>query len=209
MSGCILEQDRAVASGNVVFRQGTSQIRRTAPTSTRNRARHVLQRQRLATVQPPRQTARPGRRRAAAAHRAGHDRVFLRRNGREDRAEEIQDHQGRFYDLRPADATMGLHAGTIVLNLDHYTLLKQVVMNVKGVPLLYLPVMYYPTQKDDRATGFLLPTYGASTLRGHSIHNAFFWAINRSQDATFLHDWFSKAAHRESDRISVQLRRRL
>ena len=41
-----------------------------------------------------------------------------------------------------------------------------------------------------RATGFLMPTYGRSTYRGQSISNAFFWAINRSQDATFMHDWF-------------------
>src|SRR4029079_9254833 len=27
---------------------------------------------------------------------------------------------------------------------------------------------------------------------GHSIGNHFFWAINRSQDFTFTHDWFSK-----------------
>jgi LPS-assembly protein len=29
-----------------------------------------------------------------------------------------------------------------------------------------------------------------STYRGQSISNAFFWAIDRSQDATFFHDWF-------------------
>jgi LPS-assembly protein len=60
------------------------------------------------------------------------------------------------------------------------------------VPVFYLPVLYYPTKKEDRATGILLPSYGSSTLRGQSIHNAFFWAIDRSQDATFLHDWYSK-----------------
>ena len=49
-------------------------------------------------------------------------------------------------------------------------------MNVKGVPLFYLPILYYPTKKEDRATGFLLPTYGQSTLQGQSLHNAFFWA---------------------------------
>jgi hypothetical protein len=63
---------------------------------------------------------------------------------------------------------------------------------VKGVPMFYLPILYYPTKRDDRATGFLIPTYGASSLRGQSFHNAFFWAINRSQDATILHDWYSK-----------------
>src|SRR5207237_4077444 len=63
---------------------------------------------------------------------------------------------------------------------------------VKGVPMFYLPILYYPIQKGQRATGFLLPTYGTSTVRGQSISNAFFWAINRSQDATFFHDWFTR-----------------
>ena len=40
-------------------------------------------------------------------------------------------------------------------------------------------------QEDDRSTGFLMPIYGTSTVRGQSLSNAFFWAINRSQDATF------------------------
>ena len=60
------------------------------------------------------------------------------------------------------------------LNIDHYTVLRQAVLNVKGVPLFYLPVLYYPTKEDGRATGFLLPTYGVSSIRGQSIHNAFF-----------------------------------
>ena len=85
-----------------------------------------------------------------------------------------------------------LHADSVVLNIDHYTLLKQAVLTVKGVPMLYLPILYYPTKKEERATGFLIPTYGVSTLRGQSIHNAFFWAVDRSQDVTLVHDWFSK-----------------
>ena len=84
-----------------------------------------------------------------------------------------------------------LVADTVTLNVDHYTFLKQAVLRVKGVPMFYLPVLYYPTKKEDRATGFLIPAYGSSTLRGQSIHNAFFWAIDRSQDATVFHDWYS------------------
>ena len=84
-------------------------------------------------------------------------------------------------------------SGSATLNLDDYALLKNSVFRVKGVPVMYLPIFYYPIQEDDRATGFLLPTYGTSTLRGQSLSNAFFWAISRSQDATFVHDWFSKA----------------
>jgi LPS-assembly protein len=83
-------------------------------------------------------------------------------------------------------------SGSVVLNLDDYAIARNTLLKVKGVPLMYLPVIYYPIQKSERATGFLLPTYGTSTLRGQSISNAFFWAINRSQDATLFHDWFTR-----------------
>ena len=56
-------------------------------------------------------------------------------------------------------------SGSATLNLDDYALLKNSVFRVKGVPLMYLPIFYYPIQEDDRATGFLLPTYGTSTLQ--------------------------------------------
>jgi len=83
-------------------------------------------------------------------------------------------------------------ASSLTLNLDDYALLRNAVIEVKGVPIFYLPVMYYPIQQDGRATGFLMPTYGASTYRGTSLSNAFFWAITRSQDATVFHDLFAQ-----------------
>lgn len=85
-----------------------------------------------------------------------------------------------------------LTSSSVTLNLDHYAFLKNTVLKVKDVPLFYLPVMYYPIKEDDRSTGFLIPTYGTSTIQGQKISNAFFWAINRSHDATFLYDWFSQ-----------------
>lgn len=88
-----------------------------------------------------------------------------------------------------------LTSGTIILNIDHYALLVHSMMRVKGVPVLYLPVVYYPINKEDRASGFLLPVYGSSRYKGHTLSNAFFWAIGRSRDATFTHDWFSKTGH--------------
>jgi LPS-assembly protein len=82
-----------------------------------------------------------------------------------------------------------LVTGSVTLNLNDYAVATNTVLRVKGVPVMYMPWVYYPIQDDDRATGFLLPTYGASSLRGQVISNAFFWAIGRSHDATFLHDW--------------------
>jgi len=79
------------------------------------------------------------------------------------------------------------------ITLEAHALLRNPVLRVKGVPLLYVPALYYPLTKEDRATGFLMPSYGASTLRGASLSNAFFWVLGRSQDATFFHDWFTSS----------------
>jgi LPS-assembly protein len=86
-----------------------------------------------------------------------------------------------------------ISSGSFTINLDHYALLTNAVLRVKGVPLLYLPAFYYPVQEDDRATGILIPTYGSATAKGQVISNSFFWAIGRSHDATVYHDWMSKA----------------
>ena len=80
-------------------------------------------------------------------------------------------------------------SNSATLRLDHYVTLRNAVVEVKDVPVFYLPMLYYPIQKDDRATGILMPMYGSSLAQGSSISNAFFWAINRSQDATVTHDW--------------------
>lgn len=81
---------------------------------------------------------------------------------------------------------------SVVINLNSYAIARNILLRVKGVPLMYLPILYYPIKEGDRATGFLLPTYGSSTLRGQALSNGFFWAIGRSQDATFFHDWFTR-----------------
>jgi LPS-assembly protein len=81
-------------------------------------------------------------------------------------------------------------SGRATINLDDYVVMRNAVVRVKNVPVFYLPLLYYPIQEDGRATGVLMPTYSVSTYSGSSISNGFFWAINRSQDLTLLHDWF-------------------
>ncbi|MBM63950.1 MAG: hypothetical protein CL484_13470 [Acidobacteria bacterium] len=82
-------------------------------------------------------------------------------------------------------------ASSVTINLDEYAVMRNSLLSVKGVPLFYLPAMYFPIDSDGRSTGVLMPTYGTSTIRGGSLSNAFFWAVNRSQDATVFHDWFT------------------
>ena len=188
-----VDENRADATGNVLFRQGTNQISADrAEFNTKTRLGTFYNANGFATAQPQRQTAAPGG--AALPPRTGQDTIiyFFGETVEKIGPKKYKIVSGGFTTCVQPTPRWDLQADTIVLNIDHYTLLKQVVMNVKGVPLFYLPILYYPTKKEERATGFLLPTYGTSTLQGHSIHNAFFWAINRSQDATILHDWFSK-----------------
>src|SRR5688572_14839834 len=79
------------------------------------------------------------------------------------------------------------------LELDRHVIARNTIFRVKDVPVFWLPWFYYPIEQDSRSTGFLMPSYGSSTFRGQAISNAFFWAISRSQDATFFHDWFTRA----------------
>jgi lipopolysaccharide assembly outer membrane protein LptD (OstA) len=62
-------------------------------------------------------------------------------------------------------------------------------------PLLYLPVLVYPIQEDQRSTGFLFPHFGKDDLRGWNVGGGFFWAIGRSADMTFYADHFSKTGY--------------
>jgi len=100
--------------------------------------------------------------------------------------------KGGFTSCAQPNPRWEMTSGSLRLRVDHYALLSNMMLKVKGVPALYLPYMYYPLSADNRSTGFLMPSYGSSTYKGQTISNAFFWAMGRSQDVTFLHDWYSK-----------------
>jgi LPS-assembly protein len=186
---------RFLAKGNVVFSQGDNRISaERVEFNTDTRLGTFYNATGIATVKPQKpQAPRPGAM-AAPPPIAGQDTavMFFGETVEKLGPRKYKITKGGFSTCTQPTPRWDLHAGTVILNVEHYTLLTNAVLTVKGVPMFYLPVMYYPTKKEDRATGFLIPTYGASSLRGQSIHNAFFWAIDRSQDATILHDWFSK-----------------
>ena len=187
------DENRAVATGNVVLAQGVNRIAaERAEFNTKTMLGTFFTASGIATAQPPRQAPRPGA--IAPPPLAGQDTLvyFFGETVEKIGPKKYKINNGGFTTCVQPTPRWDMSASTLILNLEHYTLLKNAVMTVKGVPMLYLPVMYYPTKRDNRATGFLIPTYGASTLRGQSLHNAFFWAIDRSQDATFEHDYYSK-----------------
>ena len=190
------DQDRAIATGNVVFTQGTNRIAADrADFNVKTRLGTFYGASGIANIQPPRRPV--GAMGAFIAptltSSTDTDVYFFGEVVEKIGPRRYRITNGGFSTCVQPTPRWNLHADTVVLNIDHYTVLRNAVFNVKGVPLLYVPWLYYPTNDEDRATGILLPTYGYSSLRGQAIHNAFFWAISRSQDATFMHEWYSQA----------------
>ena len=83
-------------------------------------------------------------------------------------------------------------AGKATVRRDHHVALHHALLRVKSLPVFYVPYLYYPITDKDRSTGFLMPQIGNSSLKGFIINQAFFWAINRSMDATFTFERFSE-----------------
>ena len=61
-----------------------------------------------------------------------------------------------------------------------------------GFPILYFPYATHPVDREARQTGFLVPTGGRSSTNGNELGDSFYWAINRSMDATIGAEYFSK-----------------
>ena len=84
-------------------------------------------------------------------------------------------------------------SGKATIRRDHHVSLHGALLKVKSIPVLYLPYLYYPIDEKNRSTGLLLPQIGNSTFKGFMVSQGFFWAINRSHDATINVDWFSES----------------
>jgi LPS-assembly protein len=61
-----------------------------------------------------------------------------------------------------------------------------------GFPVLYLPYATHPVSREVRDTGFMVPTIGKSSTNGNEVGDSFYWAIDRSMDATIGAEYLSK-----------------
>jgi LPS-assembly protein len=79
-----------------------------------------------------------------------------------------------------------------VVDPDRRVVARGSIFRLENVPLFYLPYLNIPSENRTRATGFLIPSTSTSTTKGRSLRESFYWAINRSADATFTGEYFSK-----------------
>lgn len=69
------------------------------------------------------------------------------------------------------------------LRHDGYLVLKDAVLKIKKIPVLYVPYLRYPLEKR-RATGFLMPRIGFSGAKGTYLSQSFYLALRPNMDAT-------------------------
>lgn len=83
-------------------------------------------------------------------------------------------------------------AAKIIVVVGDKAHIYNTIFRVKGVPVIYLPFAAPPVEKLGRQSGFLLPTFGTSSRKGTILGDSFYWAIDRSMDATVGAEYFSK-----------------
>lgn len=81
-------------------------------------------------------------------------------------------------------ATWSFEGTKIKAELGGYAYIKNSFLRVAGLPFFWLPYLVVPL-KSERQTGLLTPEIGYIRNRRLVITQSLFWAISRSQDATF------------------------
>ena len=56
---------------------------------------------------------------------------------------------------------------------------------LQKVPILFMPAFYKSMKEEPRRSGFLTPNIGNSSRRGMMLGAGYYWAINRSYDASY------------------------
>ena len=72
-----------------------------------------------------------------------------------------------------------------------YAFLKHATFRIKGVPVLYTPIMVLPAKRS-RQTGFLFPSIGLSNRDGFDLTAPFFINLSPSSDITLYPEYISK-----------------
>jgi LPS-assembly protein len=78
------------------------------------------------------------------------------------------------------------------IRLDHRAKVYNAVFRVKNIPVFYLPYASLSISKKDRSSGFLLPSSGSSSIKGRTLHLAYFQTLGRSADLLVRSDVFTR-----------------
>jgi len=83
-------------------------------------------------------------------------------------------------------------AGSALVELGEDARMHHATLRIGRIPVFYFPYAEHPIDNLGRKSGFLIPVIGISNTRGTVIGDGFYWAINRSSDATIGAELYSK-----------------
>jgi LPS-assembly protein len=77
---------------------------------------------------------------------------------------------------------------------DNKASTKNAIFKFLGVPLFWLPYLRHPTDVTGRESGFLIPVFPSnySSIRGYTLGEQYYWAINRSMDMILGAEYYSR-----------------
>jgi len=83
------------------------------------------------------------------------------------------------------------NASKVVVNVGGTAKIYYSTFGIRGIPILYFPFATLPAERIPRQSGFLIPNFGTSSVKGTILGESLFWAINRSMDAHIGAEYFS------------------
>lgn len=130
--------------------------------------------------------------------------------------EEITRVQGNDYEARNALFTpcfcekdespaWAFRADRVEAQVGGYADLHHPVLEIKGIPVLYLPYLKIPL-KDRRQSGFLLPTIGYEKRSGNTFSQPVYFDLGADADATFTMDVYENRGTRLGLEYRIQQR---
>jgi len=105
--------------------------------------------------------------------------------------ERYQIIQGTMTSCLLPDPDWQIHSSLIRVNYGNARA-KNSYFTLLGVPILFLPYVTHPVDTTSRTSGLLIPVGSNSSTKGIVFGDSIYWAINRSADAIFGTEYFSK-----------------
>ncbi len=109
-------------------------------------------------------------------------------------------YQGKLTTCEDCPPAWSFSGAYIDLTLEGYAEIHHALLQIKDLPLLYLPLFILPV-KTKRQSGFLFPNYAYSSRLGPQVAQAYYWAPTENFDDTFEYRYFTRAGSRFSNEL--------
>ncbi|MFN7921151.1 MAG: LPS assembly protein LptD [Bryobacteraceae bacterium] len=101
-------------------------------------------------------------------------------------------HEGFITNCRVPGPLWHLQAHKFDILPGQQAIASKAYFRVYKIPLFFTPYFYKSLESEPRKSGLLMPIFGNSARRGKWVKVGYYWAINRSYDATYVSQYFTE-----------------